>query len=173
MRAPERKNMKKFILLSLLLLSSLLIVSCKKSLPTESSAQAPVEETTAPAPKTGKVMTIKLESNPSTGYEWKYAYGEGSDLGKLFLTHQGFESSDQSGKMMGAGGFNEFIFEGRKQGPQTITFTYKRNWEGGDVAYDVIYEVDIDKNLNITYLGKKQGSVKGDKDLSFFPDPTF
>ena len=42
-----------------------------------------------------------------------------------------------------------YKFKADKQGKQNIKFTYKRNWEGGDTAYSLIYELTVDKDNTI------------------------
>ena len=66
-----------------------------------------------------------------------------------------------------------YYFKATKEGNTNLVFTYRRPWEGGDVAYDVIYELSVDKDMNITCLSKMKGTVESDKELSFFPNPTF
>lgn len=160
--------MKKYIGLVLLLLTSLLVISCGGK--TETSASQAI--TAEPLAK-GKTMLIRLESNPTTGFEWMYSLADGSGKGELTLTSEEYETSDTSGKLMGAGGYDVFSFEGAKKGPQTLTFIYKRNWEGGETAFEIMYDISIDDDMNILYYGKRKGTVENEKDISLFPDPIF
>lgn len=156
--------MKKIIFSTLMILSILTIISC--------SSNANTSSTVAPLGK-GKQMMLRLESNPSTGFGWQYSLLEGDDKGALELVNQNFDSNNKNENLVGAGGYDTYEFKATKKGPQELTFTYMRNWEGGEVAYDVVYELDIDDDLNIIYIGKKKGIVETEKALSSFPDPTF
>ena len=161
--APERKSMKS-LFISLITLLALLMMSCTSNTIAPSTA-APLGQ--------GKIMVLRLETNPSTGFGWQYSLLEGDDKGALELVNQNFDSNNKNENLVGAGGYDTYEFKATKKGPQELTFTYMRNWEGGEVAYDVVYELDIDDDLNIIYIGKKKGIVETEKALSSFPDPTF
>lgn len=154
----------KNVIITLSTLLALLMMSCTSNTIAPSTA-APLGQ--------GKIMVLRLETNPSTGFGWQYSLLEGDDKGALELVNQNFDSNNKNENLVGAGGYDTYEFKATKKGPQELTFTYMRNWEGGEVAYDVIYELEIDNDLNILYLGKKKGIVESDKDLSSFPDPTF
>lgn len=115
-------------------------------------------------------MLFEFSSNPTTGFDWVYEIGEGN--GMLELIKDDYKSNAEDG-MVGAGGTRTFIFKGTKEGKKNIIFTYKRNWEGGETAYDVVYEIEIDKNLNMSCLNKFKGQIESDVDLEFFPNPSF
>jgi inhibitor of cysteine peptidase len=72
--------------------------------------------------KRGGNFTIKLESNPSTGYSWHPIYDE--EYVKLI-------SNDfmQMTKLMGSGGLERFVFQSVKSGSSNIEMVYKRAWE--------------------------------------------
>ena len=119
----------------------------------------------------GAEMSLNFESNPSTGYDWVYGVLEGDNYAEIYLSNQ--ENDFPESNLAGAGGRRIYYFRATKAGKQTLTFTYRRPWEGGEIAYDVVYELSVDKDLNITCTGKKKGKVESDKELSFFPDPVF
>ena len=120
----------------------------------------------------GKTMSLKFETNPSTGFDWDYKFLEVDDKGALHLDREDYNTIG-SADLMGAPIERTYYFVADKSGKQSITFTYRRPWEGGEILYDVVYELDIDKDLNITCLSKMKGVVESDKELSFFPDPIF
>jgi inhibitor of cysteine peptidase len=70
----------------------------------------------------GEDFTIKLESNPTTGYKWQPTYDD---------TYVKLISNDfmQATKLMGAGGLERFIFRAVKSGNTEIEMLYKRAWE--------------------------------------------
>lgn len=121
----------------------------------------------------GMVMHIELPANPTTGFAWEYSVDESEAAGILDEVMEDYQSDAVDEGVVGAGGTTIYEFEASKEGPQKITFTYRRPWDGGETAYDVVYELDIDEDYCISYIKKSKGVVESDKDLSFFPDPTF
>ncbi|MBI2705993.1 MAG: protease inhibitor I42 family protein [Actinobacteria bacterium] len=81
---------------------------------------------------TNETFTIKLESNPSTGYRWTYtAQGESVKLAE--------ETSDNPGGI-GAPGSQLFTFQAISPGATMLVFTYARSTPAPDdktVTYDV------------------------------------
>ena len=118
----------------------------------------------------GKVMALEFETNPSTGYTWEYKF-ENGDGEVVFDREENNLNAEQD--LVGAPHKVVYYFKATKEGHKNLRFTYRRPWEGGDVAYDVVYELSVDKNLNLSCLSKMKGSVDSDKELSFFPNPTF
>ena len=118
----------------------------------------------------GKVMALEFETNPSTGYNWEYKF-ENGDAEIVFDREENKLNQDLD--VVGAPSKIVYYFKATKEGNTNLVFTYRRPWEGGDVAYDVIYELSVDKDMNITCLSKMKGTVESDKELSFFPNPTF
>ena len=145
--------MKKNLLLSLLIIVALLVSACGTKY------------------GKGSEMSLDFVSNPSTGYDWVYELASGDNLAEIYLVRQ--DNNFPESAAVGAGGHRIYVFKATKAGKQTLTFTYRRPWEGGEIAYDVVYDLSVDKDLNITCTGKKKGKVESDKELSFFPDPVF
>ena len=148
--------MKKNIVLSLLLIVGLVLASCATS-NTEYGK--------------GKEMSLNFESNPSTGYDWVYEFLEGDKYAQIVLSRQDNDFPENG--VTGSGGHRIYGFRALTPGNQTLIFTYRRPWEGGEIAYDVVYDLKVDNDLNITCTAKKKGKIKSDKELSFFPDPVF
>ena len=158
--------MKKFLKLIILAVILITFTSCS------SSANASTQDASPANLGSGQVMLLRFETNPSTGFDWDFVALTGDEYGIIELNNQAYESSG-NGELMGAGGYSTYRFIAKKKGPQRLTFTYERSWEGGEKAYDVVYELDIDDNLNITCLEKKKGVIESDKNLTDFPNPTF
>lgn len=118
----------------------------------------------------GTKMTLVFVSNPTTGFDWEYAL-EGGE-GELELLDNTFLAPDEEG-VFGAAGKRQYVFKGTKPGKVNLKFTYRRPWEGGETAYDVVYELDVEDDLSISCLSKSKGVVDSDKDLMSFPDPVF
>jgi inhibitor of cysteine peptidase len=66
----------------------------------------------------GVNFTIQLQSNPSTGYQWKPTYNSSS----ITLVNQTYMASNTS--LLGAPGADVFTFQGTQTGTSVITFNY-------------------------------------------------
>ena len=80
---------------------------------------------------------ITLESNPTTGYQWKADF----DQSLLRLVGSKFESSEQEGAV-GAGGKQSFTFQGLDQGQTCVTLGYQRPQEERPVD-EKVFTVNI------------------------------
>lgn len=74
--------------------------------------------------KTGERIELHLKSNPSTGFAW-YVHKDSTPLMKL--VSQSFSGPDNP--MPGAGGFQVFVFEGKRPGDGVLLLHYVRSWE--------------------------------------------
>ena len=152
--------MKKIILLIISVLTIVTLVACGAT-------------TSKKEPKAkGKKMTLAFATNPTTGYDWTFKFEEGDDKGKIFLENLENEFPKGTG-LVGQGGFRIYNFKATAPGPQKLTFTYERPWEGGEKAYDVVYELNVDSDLNIEWLDKQKGIIESEEKVDFFPDPIF
>lgn len=149
--------MKKILLVSMVVLALATLVACGTSSKSKNLGK-------------GKVMALEFETNPSTGFTWEYKFTNG-DAEVVFDREENKLNKDLD--LVGAPSHVVYYFKATKAGNTNLTFTYRRPWEGGGAAYDVVYELSVDKDMNITCLSKMKGSVQSDKDLSFFPNPTF
>lgn len=149
--------MKKTLLVSLVVLTLATLVACGSSSQSKNLGK-------------GKVMALEFDTNPSTGFTWEYQF-ENGDGEVVFDREENKINTDLD--LVGAPHKVVYYFKGAKEGSRNLVFTYRRPWEGGDFAYDVVYELKVDKDLNITCLSKMKGKVESDKELSFFPNPTF
>lgn len=80
----------------------------------------------------GDLIVIRLEENPTTGYEW--------EMPVLEFLDSGFSS--EPGKLMGRGGTRTLRFRARSSGSQQIRLRLRRSWEPVDVAAQH-FEVNI------------------------------
>jgi len=71
----------------------------------------------------GENFTIKLEANPTTGYEWEVLFDESI----VRLTERRYISPAIT--ELGAGGMESFRFEPIKAGDALVRMRYKRAWE--------------------------------------------
>ncbi len=73
----------------------------------------------------GKIITIPLETNPATGFSWQLI--KISD--KMVLEFIKKEYIANSGKLVGSGGTENWIFKTLKNGKAIIVLEYRRPWE--------------------------------------------
>ncbi len=78
--------------------------------------------------KKGEVISITLESNPSTGYAW-YATISDTTVVVQMGDPQYIEPTQSSTPIIGAAGTQTFLFQAVDAGSATITLDYKRAWE--------------------------------------------
>lgn len=77
--------------------------------------------------KADQTLTVRLESNPTTGYGWEIA-----EVDDAVLKSQGepqFEQQNSSKQLAGAGGWQVFHFTALKTGETNLKLVYRRPWE--------------------------------------------
>jgi inhibitor of cysteine peptidase len=72
----------------------------------------------------GSKVTIQLEENPTTGYQWIV-----NGIDEIFLVPEGdaFLTGDQMG--LGAGGVRRFFFRAKGTGCTSLSLINRRGWE--------------------------------------------
>lgn len=93
-----------------------------------------------------KTVEIDLESNPTTGHQWKYAVNEDGFIKEVSKI---YKKDDVPEGIDGSGGTDIWTFEGLKEGSTQVTFKYLRPWEG-EVIKTRIFIFTVDKELKIT-----------------------
>lgn len=73
-----------------------------------------------------KNFTIKLNSNPSTGYKWEW---KKNDTEIIELVSSSYKSNSTNPQQVGVGGVETFVFKTIKKGRDTIELIYYRAWE--------------------------------------------
>ena len=123
------------VLIILVLMGSLVIAGCTTSTTTENKTTNAT--TTATATKTANVtmgataatgnkigvaeyqnFTIRLRSNPGTGYRWQESY----DSTYVSLVNKTFVSDPHPSGMVGVGGYDVYTFKALKIGTTAIRF---------------------------------------------------
>jgi inhibitor of cysteine peptidase len=77
--------------------------------------------------KSGDVVTVTLESNPTTGYSWQVI-----EIDNAILLQDGdpeYKQSPGSESLVGAGGTETFRFKAVGTGETTLGLGYMRPWE--------------------------------------------
>ena len=106
------------------------------------SCMVPVKEEKKLTVKVNEKFSIKLESNPSTGYQWFKEFNSGF----LKFISSNYSSDDlNKSNITGKPGTQKFVFKALKAGKTDITLTYARPWENCIPAKEIIYHVKIIK----------------------------
>ena len=77
--------------------------------------------------KVGEEFTITLDSNPTTGYQWKLSDNFTEGIVKLVKS----EYVAPETEMRGAGGQEVWTFKALEPGETTVEMEYVRPWETG------------------------------------------
>lgn len=94
--------------------------------PTALRLDAAADGTTVHVPS-GSTVSIALESNPTTGYDW---YRAGALPSQLATESDQFKSGGTLG-VVGAGGTRTIAYRATASGTATIHLAYARPWEQG------------------------------------------
>jgi inhibitor of cysteine peptidase len=132
--SKKERAMKFKLILACTLIATLVAVSACSSV---LGAMAP-NEVQVDNSYTGKeveiaqdgILTITLESNPTTGFAWEVKDIANKDIVE-FMSNE-FQSSENG--LIGGGGAEVWTFKALAQGKTTITMEYSRPWEGGEKA---------------------------------------
>ncbi len=73
----------------------------------------------------GDILTLRLETNPTTGYLWQMEYKYGEHILEMVREKKYERKSD----LIGAGGIETYVFKCISKGSAEIIFTEKRPWE--------------------------------------------
>lgn len=74
-----------------------------------------------------KVLEVKLESNPTTGYSWKWIKSDSNKI--LDSIDATYVRTKVSNGVVGSGGTEIFKFKANKSGIDSLKFEYCRPWE--------------------------------------------
>jgi len=77
--------------------------------------------------KPGEILTVTLESNPTTGYSWQVM-----EIDEAILSQDGepqYKQSPGTEGLTGAGGAETFHFKAVSSGKTRLEFGYMRPWE--------------------------------------------
>ena len=110
-------------LIILVLMGSLFIAGCTTSTTTENKTANATTTATATTGSQigvaqGQDFTIRLRSNPGTGYRWQESY----DSTYVSLVNKTFVSDPHPSGMVGVGGYDVYPFKALKTGTTAIRF---------------------------------------------------
>jgi inhibitor of cysteine peptidase len=127
--------MKKTALMLVLLLAlAVLVAGCGKA-----EAVYGADDTSISV-RSGESFTIRLEANPTTGYEWSATIG---DEAVLSLEKSDYAADETASGMTGSGGVQSFTFKALKSGDTTVELVYQRSWEPSEDDTRVTYAVKV------------------------------
>lgn len=78
------------------------------------------------------VLELKLRSNPTTGYSWKWI--KNKDSKRMDFINSVYLQDVSAPGMTGVGGYEIWKFKGKESGVDTLTFEYCRSWEPKSVV---------------------------------------
>ncbi len=88
----------------------------------------------------GETATIRLEANPTTGYQWEPT--SAPDEAVIRVVSDRYEA--EATEVVGSGGTQEIVIEGTGAGTTTFELRYVRPWEeGGTAAETATFEVTV------------------------------
>ena len=115
-------------------------------------------------------VTIELESNPTTGYEWDEEQKEVSGEEIFEIEDEMIPSKSDE---LGAPGVQKFVLSPEHAGSTVVDFYYGREWEENEYLYAVSYEFEVSEDMQVTFVKKTvtPGTDMDESDMPEFPDP--
>ena len=74
----------------------------------------------------GDKVTVRLCSNPTTGFQWSYEMS-----GDSVLKEEDHDFEEPDSDVVGASGTDVWTFEGTAKGTTEVLMEYSKPWEGG------------------------------------------
>lgn len=130
---------KKYIgrLCAITLCLGMLAIACACS--SDSNSSKDIHETSdSRVTYEGKILTIALYENGSTGYLWNITK---SGTALVELDDEYVSDADEDKQIVGAGGTHTYRFQGESAGITTINLVYSQPWEPKDTDERFIVEV--------------------------------
>ena len=88
----------------------------------------------------GETATIRLDANPTTGYQWEPASAPDESVIRVVSDRYEAEATE----VVGSGGTQEIVIEGTGAGTTTFELRYVRPWEdGGTPAETATFEITV------------------------------
>jgi len=85
----------------------------------------------------GDKITVKLCSNPTTGFQWDYEMS-----GEHTVKEEDHDFEEPDGDLVGAPGIEVWTFEGTTKGATVVLMEYSQPWEGG-IKKEWTYRMNI------------------------------
>ena len=126
-----------------------------------------------PLSGSGTYFYLKFTTNPSTGYNWEYKQQEDEKSAKLLLIDVKEEEGNSAPGVVGAEQKITYTFKAENAGKNVLVFTYKRPWVGGEEAYSVEYDLEVDDEKNIKCTDRRIEEKDSEVEISEIPYPFF
>ena len=104
----------------------------------------------------GKILTVRLPANPTTGYEWTFSI---SDPEVLELITSEYTPDAGSENLDGAGGTWTASFRGTASGLATLTLTYAASYDPTMVGDQVDIQVNVLDDLSLLTINVDEGAL--------------
>ncbi len=91
--------------------------------------------------KVGQQFKITLESNPSTGYLWRFV-GSIDTLALKLVEHQ-YVAKPNPEKLVGRGGNDEWLFKALAAGSTSVALEHLQAWDSTSVERQVEFNIRI------------------------------
>ncbi len=124
---------KYLVLLVMVLLTAAIMLGC-------TGGKVYGKEDTDISVNAGDTFTVKLDENPTTGYQWSYTI---SDENIVEISQDEYVADTHSGEMTGAGGVRSFTFIAKAKGNAVITMVYERSWEKSEDDEKISFQIDV------------------------------
>jgi len=111
---------------SVVVTAALIVAGCTSGARTTAKVTAADDGKTIELATGGK-LTVELESNPSTGFDW---YLDGDLPSQLATATDDFKQGGKPG-VVGAGGTRTIVYDAVASGTATLKLVYVRVWETG------------------------------------------
>ncbi len=135
----EKKDMKKVMLTVLtVMMAAVMMIGC--AAPAAALAKVYDEDDNTIFAKPGEEFTIKLDENPTTGYQWSYAITDGKIVS---LSKDEFVTDEADKNVDGAGGQRVLTFKANAAGNTTINMVYERSWEKNEDDEKLSFEIEV------------------------------
>ena len=126
------------VLVCIIVVISLGLFACSESV-SPASAECAYAWNQATEVAVGGTLTVTLESNPTTGFEWALV----TITDETVLEEEGHAfMAPEAGAPLGTGGEEVWTFKALKEGESTIGMEYRRPWEQG-VEPDKVFVLTV------------------------------
>jgi inhibitor of cysteine peptidase len=131
-----RVNWLVLLLAGILLLGAVAVIVAQYALDDDAAEQAGVtltdaDDNSAVSVALGEEIVVRVESNPTTGYEWEVAA-----VDPAVLTYLGSDYEGPDTNLVGAGGIQVLRFRTAAAGESAIALKYWRPFEGESSIVD-------------------------------------
>lgn len=95
---------------------------------------------------------IRLVENPTTGYQWTYAF---APEGIAVVEADEYTAPELEGGIVGAAGEHTYRISGLAEGETDLVFTYARSWEPIEEAAKVVtFRLSVDADMNVAVISE-------------------